>query len=126
VFWNLKIGDELVNGSSIDWTEYKDEDISRFLRELEAEQNRRRAEKRKVLKAQISDMVKAQGLSLSELFPQPGKAKSQPKGTSQAEAPKVKYRNPDNASQTWTGTGRKPAWIVAALSSGKTLEELRV
>jgi DNA-binding protein H-NS len=115
-----------VNGSSIDWTEYKDEDISRFLRELEAEQNRRRAEKRKVLKAQISDMVKAQGLSLNELFSQPGKARSQPKGKSQPEATKVKYRNPDNASQTWAGTGRKPAWIVEALASGKTLEELRV
>ena len=71
-------------------------------------------------------MVKAQGLSLHELFPQPGKAKSQPKGNSQAEALKVKYRNPDNASQTWAGTGRKPAWIVEALSSGKTLEELTV
>jgi DNA-binding protein H-NS len=115
-----------VSGSSIDWTEYKDEDISRFLRELEAEQNRRWAEKRKVLKAQISDMVKAQGLSLNELFPQPGKAKGQPKGNSQPETLKVKYRNPDNASQTWAGTGRKPAWIVEALASGKTLEELTV
>ena len=46
-----------MNGSSIDWTEYKDEDIQRFIRELEAEQNRRRAEKRKALKAQISDRV---------------------------------------------------------------------
>jgi DNA-binding protein H-NS len=115
-----------VNRSSIDWTEYTDEDISRFLRELEAEQNRRRVEKRKALKAQISDMVKAQGLSLNELFPQPGKAKSQPKGNSQAEASKVKYRNPDNPSQTWAGTGRKPAWIVEALASGKTLEDLTV
>jgi DNA-binding protein H-NS len=115
-----------VNGNTIDWTEYKDEDIQRFIRELEAEQNRRRAEKRKALKAQISDMVKAEGLSLSELFPQPGKARAQPKGKSQAEAAKVKYRNPDEASQTWTGTGRKPTWIIAALSSGKTLEDLRV
>jgi hypothetical protein len=71
-----------VNGNTIDWTEYKDEDIQRFIRELEAEQTRRRAEKRKALKAQISDMVKAEGLSLSELFPQPGKARAQPKGKS--------------------------------------------
>jgi H-NS histone family len=61
-----------VNGSSIDWTEYKDEDIQRFIHELEAEQNRRRVEKRKALKAQISDMVKSQGLSLSELLPTKG------------------------------------------------------
>ena len=115
-----------MDGSSIDWTAYTDEDIQRFIRELETEQNRRRAEKRKTLKAQISDLVKAQGLSLSELFPQPGKAKNQPKGNSQTEAPKVKYRNPDNPSQTWSGTGRKPAWIVEALASGKTLEDFNV
>jgi DNA-binding protein H-NS len=115
-----------VNGSTIDWTEYKDKDIQRFMRELEAEQNRRRAEKRKALKAQISDMVKAEGLSLSELFPQPGKAKGQPKGKSQAEAPKVKYRNPDNQAQTWPGTGRKPAWLLEVLASGKTLEDFAV
>jgi DNA-binding protein H-NS len=115
-----------VNRDSTEWTAYKDEDIQRFIRELEAEQNRRRAEKRKTLKGQISDMLKAEGLSLSELFPQPGKAKGQPKGKSQAEAAKVKYRNPDNASQTWTGAGRKPTWIVEALASGKTLEDLRL
>ena len=115
-----------MNGNTIDWTEYKDEDIQRFIHELETEQNRRRAEKRKALKAQISDMVKAEGLSLSDLFPQPGKAKGQPTGKSQPEVLKVKYQNPDNPSQTWAGTGRKPAWIVEALASGKTLEELTI
>jgi DNA-binding protein H-NS len=115
-----------VNRDSIDWTAYKDEDLQRFIRELETEQNRRRAEKRKTLKGQIADMLKAEGLSLSELFPQPSKAKGQPKGKTQAEAPKVKFRNPDNPAQTWSGTGRKPAWIVEALSSGKTLESLRL
>jgi DNA-binding protein H-NS len=115
-----------VDGKVIDWAEFSDEEIERFIVELEAEQNRRRTEKRKILKGQISDMLKAEGVSLSELFPQPGKAKSQPKGKSQAEAPKVKYRNPDNASQTWAGTGRKPAWIVEALASGQTLEDFAV
>jgi DNA-binding protein H-NS len=108
----------------LDWTQYDDEDIARFILELEAEQNKRRAEKRQALKTQISALVKAQGVSLSDLFPQPGKAKGRPKGKPQGEAPKVRYRNPDNAGQTWTGTGRKPAWFVEALSSGKTLEDL--
>ena len=115
-----------MNGSSIDWTEYTDEDIQRFIRELQAEQHRRAVEKRKALKTQISEMVKAQGLSLSDLFPQPGKAKGQPKGKSQAEVAKVKYKNPDNPSQTWSGTGRKPSWLVEALASGKTLEDFEV
>ena len=30
----------------------------------------------------------------------------------------AKYRNPDDASQTWTGKGRQPNWFRAALSKG--------
>jgi DNA-binding protein H-NS len=37
-----------------------------------------------------------------------------------------KYRNPDNASETWTGRGRQPKWVAAALSSGKSLDDLKI
>ncbi|MDA7426451.1 H-NS histone family protein [Thalassococcus lentus] len=35
-----------------------------------------------------------------------------------------KFANPADASQTWTGRGRKPNWVVEALKSGKSLEDL--
>jgi DNA-binding protein H-NS len=38
----------------------------------------------------------------------------------------VKYRNPADESQTWTGKGRKPGWLVEAIASDKTLEEFAV
>lgn len=115
-----------MKAKSIDWAQYDDEDLERFIRELKAEQQNRKAEKRRALKAQISDMVKAQGISLSDLFPQSAKPRGRPKGKAPGETPNVKYRNPDNPGQTWTGTGRKPAWFVEALSSGNTLEDLAV
>ena len=31
----------------------------------------------------------------------------------------------DEAGNTWSGRGRRPDWLKAALESGKTLEELR-
>ncbi|MEZ5448360.1 MAG: H-NS histone family protein [Thiolinea sp.] len=37
-----------------------------------------------------------------------------------------KYRNPDDATQTWTGRGRKPLWVEACLEAGKTLEDLAI
>lgn len=37
-----------------------------------------------------------------------------------------KYRNPDNASETWTGRGRKPKWVEAALASGKSLDDIKI
>ncbi|QLG87676.1 H-NS histone family protein [Chitinibacter bivalviorum] len=36
----------------------------------------------------------------------------------------VKYRNPNDPSQTWTGRGRQPAWIQDWVANGGTLEEL--
>jgi DNA-binding protein H-NS len=36
------------------------------------------------------------------------------------------HRNPSNGAETWTGRGRKPRWLVAALKSGKTIEQCRI
>ena len=38
----------------------------------------------------------------------------------------AKYRNPNDASQTWSGRGRQPVWLVALLAEGKKLEDLAV
>ena len=35
----------------------------------------------------------------------------------------AKYRNPDNASETWSGRGRKPRWLEERLAKGAPLEE---
>ena len=42
--------------------------------------------------------------------------------------PKVqaKFQNPDDASQTWSGRGKKPRWVTQMLTAGKSLEELLV
>ncbi len=34
-----------------------------------------------------------------------------------------KYRNPDHPSETWSGRGKRPRWLTAALSAGRTIEE---
>jgi DNA-binding protein H-NS len=37
-----------------------------------------------------------------------------------------KYRNPENPSETWAGRGLKPRWLVAALKSGKKLDDFSI
>jgi DNA-binding protein H-NS len=39
--------------------------------------------------------------------------------------PKVfpKYRNPSDLSETWSGRGKQPRWLTAALEAGHTIEE---
>ncbi|WP_208279302.1 ParB/RepB/Spo0J family partition protein [Massilia oculi] len=39
-------------------------------------------------------------------------------------APAVRYRNPNDATQTWTGRGRQPKWVSDWIESGKRLEQL--
>ncbi|QHO77808.1 histidinol phosphate phosphatase [Bradyrhizobium sp. CCBAU 051011] len=40
--------------------------------------------------------------------------------------PPVKYRNPDQPSETWTGRGKQPRWLVAQLKLGKRIDDFRV
>ena len=45
-------------------------------------------------------------------------------GARGAVAPK--YRNPENASETWAGRGLKPRWLAAAIKSGKKLDDFLI
>ena len=35
----------------------------------------------------------------------------------------VKYRDPKNPENTWTGRGRPPRWLAAAMAGGKVKKE---
>ncbi len=37
-----------------------------------------------------------------------------------------KYWNPNETDKTWTGQGKPPKWVKAALESGKTLDDLLI
>ncbi|MGB0847964.1 MAG: H-NS family nucleoid-associated regulatory protein [Thiolinea sp.] len=38
----------------------------------------------------------------------------------------AKYQNPDDASQQWTGRGRRPRWVEAYLEKGGLLEAITI
>ena len=50
------------------------------------------------------------------------KARKAGAGAGKKVAPK--YRGPNG--ETWTGRGRKPAWVEAELAGGKTIEQLLI
>jgi DNA-binding protein H-NS len=37
-----------------------------------------------------------------------------------------KYRNPENPAETWSGRGKQPRWIVAALDGGRLIDDLLI
>ena len=48
--------------------------------------------------------------------------------TSRRKYPKVlpKYRNPLAPSQEWSGRGKTPRWVIAALAAGQRLDDLKI
>jgi DNA-binding protein H-NS len=38
----------------------------------------------------------------------------------------VRYRNPNDSSQQWTGRGRQPKWVKEWVEGGKPLDKLRI
>ncbi|GGL52544.1 H-NS histone family protein [Wenxinia marina] len=61
------------------------------------------------------------GYSLADLT-NASTARSRKSGTKGAP----KYRNPADPSQTWTGKGRRPKWIVDAESAGRPLSDFEI
>lgn len=47
------------------------------------------------------------------------------RGASKASAG-ARYANPDDASQTWSGRGRRPAWVNDQLGAGRSLEDMAI
>src|SRR5262245_24207066 len=73
--------------------------------------------------AQIKSLMAQYGLTVSDLS---GKVSGSAK-PSAAKGSKVapKYRN-SSTGETWTGRGRQPKWVEAALASGKSLNDLAI
>ncbi len=76
----------------------------------------RKAAQAREVKEKLQALASKSGFSLSELFG----------GKRGGRTLAVKYRNPKDASQTWTGRGRRPAWLVAAVKKGAKLERFQV
>ena len=70
----------------------------------------------------VKTLMSQYGLTIDDITSPKGAGK-----TSAAKGTKVapKYRNAETGD-TWTGRGRQPKWVEAALNSGKTLEDLAI
>ncbi|NHZ38568.1 H-NS histone family protein [Massilia aquatica] len=69
---------------------------------------------------QILHIAQSAGLSVEDILNT--KVPNRVKAASVA----VKYRNPENSTEAWTGRGRQPLWVRAWLEAGKSLNALTV
>ncbi len=77
-------------------------------------QKRKRSEAMKEIQA----VAKKHGLSVEDIVG--GKAKGR-----KSKSP-AKYRNPEDASQEWSGRGRQPVWFKDAVAAGKSPESMEL
>jgi DNA-binding protein H-NS len=108
----------MTKGSGIDLSKLSMDELQTLSKDVEGElTSRREAEKERVLQ-QMRELAASIGMTVEDLFGREAKGRG-PKG-------EAKYRHPDNPDLTWSGRGKRPAWVTEALNAGKTLEDLAV
>jgi DNA-binding protein H-NS len=91
--------------------------FSSFRSVFEATISEKRIADATATKEALRAMAEKHGFNLNELFGKRGGKR----GPSE-----VKYRNPKDTSQTWTGRGRKPNWLVDALKKGTKIDSFAI
>ena len=93
------------------------QELQALSRDIEGELGRRGNEERKRVLARMKELAASVDMTLEEViaYSSSKKTKGEPK-----------FQNPEDPGQTWTGRGKRPSWIKAALEQGKSLDELRI
>lgn len=123
---------------SIDITRMSAKELGSLINE--AKKRKTTLAKRKpiaVVRKKMLALAKAEGYTLTELFdgaapaatraPRAAGTKAKPakaRKTLGKVAPK--YRNPDNADETWTGRGKQPRWLAALTGQGRSVDEFTI
>ncbi len=90
-----------------------DELLSIRARVEEVIEERHRARRREAID-KIKRIAEEAGISLDELVKKSGRPTV------------VRFRDPANSANTWSGRGRRPGWLQAALERGGDLAEFAV
>src|SRR5262245_39628292 len=85
-------------------------ELAEMGREIERLKAERKNSDREELRKKVTAMVKEAGFDINELF---GRGRRSKGGVA------VKYRDPKNPANTWTGRGRMPRWLAQAIKGSK-------
>lgn len=84
------------------------------------------AKDKKTALAAAEKAAAAHGFSLAEITGGAVEKKTRKTKAGPKTASVPKYRNPDNAEQTWTGKGRQPEWFKNAIASGTSPDKMEI
>ncbi len=83
--------------------------------------------RRSEVRSKVQKLIKDEGFTFDELYGTGSGARSKKAaGGKQKTSVKPKYRDPADATQTWSGRGKRPRWFQAAINSGKKESDLLI
>lgn len=109
-----------------------EKDLAQAAEAIKAEITKRASNNKEKALKELKAVAAKHGISLESLLggktaKTAAKAPRAKKSAAKARAKvAAKYANPADASQTWTGRGRKPLWVADALSAGQSLDSLLI
>jgi DNA-binding protein H-NS len=74
----------------------------------------KRDAERAALRGKLTDLARQHGFDINDLVG---------RGRKRNGSVAAKYRDPQNPENTWTGRGRMPRWMAAAMKGGKVKKE---
>nr|HAW6796961.1 H-NS histone family protein [Salmonella enterica subsp. enterica serovar Enteritidis] len=111
------------------------ETLEEMLEKLSVIVDERREEEQAILKEQEQRQAKLEafrqklledGIDPAELLLAVGSSQPKAKSPRAPRPAKYKYTDENGNEQTWTGQGRTPKGIAAAIEAGKTLEDFAI
>ena len=109
---------------AIDLKALSPKELQSLIANAEAHMQEAKSNQVQEIRKKIDTLLSNAGLTLADVYPTRG-GKASKAGKRAVVAPK--YRNPEDASQTWSGRGKRPLWVVAALKRrGVTLDSLLI
>lgn len=98
------------------------DELSKILSEAQKALEERKISERKAVLKEIHECAASIGVTVTINGEKSQGRDSARKGQKVA----AKYRNPINASETWTGRGVKPRWLKALIDTGKRIEDFLI
>lgn len=103
--------------SQVDLNALSLEELVSIQKQADAVMKSKQKEKVHEAYAKFQEIAKSMGLSIEDVVKAgKGVKKKRP----------IKYQNPQDTKETWSGQGRKPKWLEAKLAQGKKIEEFLI
>ncbi|MDZ7810383.1 MAG: H-NS histone family protein [Arhodomonas sp.] len=106
----------------IDLSKYSSPELQELKKEIDKALEARRREDAKKAQQELKEVAERYGFSLNELLAKQGAAAPAKRRTKTPP----QYEHPEDPKKTWSGRGRKPAWVKEWEAAGRSLEELRI